>query len=186
MKRLTRTPARVSRAIASATRRSPGLQREAAFGGDLPTPLRHKRGLERARAAREAHDVGMRAELEIHERADRALQRAHVRVLDVAPVLAQVRRDAVGAAAFARLRRARGIGFVGLARLAQRRDVINVDVEPHAPLPSDHFVNRKVVPVMRRLAVLVVLGSLGCGSRPQSRRRRRNPSTRRWSSSWPP
>jgi hypothetical protein len=46
--------------------------------------------------------------------------------------------------------------------------VINVDVEPHAPLPSDHFVNRKVVPVMRRLAVLAALGGLGCGSRPQS------------------
>src|SRR4029077_15090836 len=49
-----------------------------------------------------------------------------------------------------------------------RRDVINVDVEPHAPLPSDHFVNRKVVPVMRRLAMLVAFGSLVCGSRPSA------------------
>jgi hypothetical protein len=138
----------------------------------------------------------MRAKLEVHERVDRALQRADVGVLDVPPVLAQVGRDAVGATAFARFRRARGIGLVGLARLAQRRDVINVDVEPHAPLPSDHFVNRKVMPVMRRLApfqlfaprraasggptarparhvgtalaVLAALGSLGCGSRPQA------------------
>src|SRR5439155_22875669 len=33
-------------------------------------------------------------------------------------------------------RGAHGIGLVGPARLAHRRDVINVDVEPHAVLPS--------------------------------------------------
>ena len=43
--------------------------------------------------------------------------------------------------------------------VAQRGDVINVDVEPHAPLPSNYLVNLKVVPVMRRLAVLVALVS---------------------------
>jgi hypothetical protein len=84
----------------------------------------------------------------------------------MAPILTQVGGDAVGATAFARFRGAGGIGLVGLARLAQSRDVINVDVEAHAPLPSDHFVNVKVVPVMRRLALLVMLGTLGCGSRP--------------------
>jgi hypothetical protein len=36
------------------------------------------------------------------------------------------------------------------------------------PYLRNHFVKRKVVLVMRRLAVLVALGSLGCGSQPQS------------------
>src|SRR2546421_8223576 len=40
-----------------------------------------------------------------------------------------------------RLGGAHRVGLVGLARLAQRRDVIDVDVEPHALLPSVHSVH---------------------------------------------
>src|SRR5437879_13509240 len=45
---------------------------------------------------------------------------------------------AFGAAPLGRRRGAHGVGLVGAARLAHRRDVINVDVEPHAVLPSVH------------------------------------------------
>ncbi len=51
----------------------------------------------------------------------------------MATVLAQVRSDAVRAGVFANPRRLDGIGFAEsastIARLAQRRDVINIDAE---------------------------------------------------------
>src|SRR5438132_225540 len=79
-----------------------------------------------------------RAELEVEHAAHRGAERADVGVLDVATILAQMHGDAVGAAPLGRRRGAHGVGFVGAARLAHRRDVINVDVEPHAVLPSVH------------------------------------------------
>ena len=55
--------------------------------------------------------------------------RVDVVVLDVAAVFAQVGGDAVGARALADDGALDGIGIVAAARLAKRRDVIDVDVE---------------------------------------------------------
>ena len=53
-------------------------------------------------------------------------------------------------------RRLHGVRFVGLARFTERRNVIDVDVETHGVLPSDHPDHRACL-VKRRLAVHVVL-----------------------------
>ena len=52
-----------------------------------------------------------------------------VGVLDMAPVLAQVRSDAVGAGVLAQSRGRHRIGLVGLARLTERGDVIDVNAQ---------------------------------------------------------
>ena len=57
----------------------------------------------------------------------RAQQDFDVARLDVAPVLAQVHGDAVGARLLGDQRRRHGIGIARVARLAQGRDVIDVD-----------------------------------------------------------
>ena len=56
-------------------------------------------------------------------------QAAHVLVLDVPPVLAQVAGDAVGAAEMRLDRGPDRIGLVGAPRLAHGGDVIDVDAE---------------------------------------------------------
>ena len=76
----------------------------------------------------------MRAELEVHDGLHTARERHHVGVLNVAPVLAQMHRNAVGAAALGGGGGLHGVRFVGLARFAQGRDVIDVDVEAHEVL----------------------------------------------------
>src|SRR5438552_7709616 len=93
----------------------------------------------------------MLRELEVQDRADGRLQGAHIGVLDVTAVLTQVARDAVGAAALGRFGRPHRVGLVGAARLAQRRHVINVDVEAHAFLPSEHSALHRNVSVRPRL-----------------------------------
>src|SRR5207248_1539707 len=128
-----------------------------------PAPLGDERRLERPHAAREPHDLGMLRQLEVQDRADGRPQGAHVGVLDVTAVLTQVAGDAVGAAALGGFGRPHRVGLVGAARLAQRRHVINVDVEAHAFLPSEHSALPGNLSVRPRLVVLVALASLACG-----------------------
>ena len=75
------------------------------------------------------HLVGGR-HLQVEDAAHGLAQHAHVAVLDVPPVLAQVHGDAVGARQLAQRRRRHGVGIAGAALLAQRGDVIDVDVKP--------------------------------------------------------
>src|SRR5438309_5697319 len=140
-----------------------GPERETALGGDLLTPLRDERGLERLHAARDADDLAMGAELEVEDGGDAAGERADVRVLDVAAVLAQMDGDAVGTAALGGLGGARGIRLVGAARLPQGCHVINVDVEAHGVLPSGRSTHRQRALLMRRYAVLATLLAVACG-----------------------
>ena len=56
----------------------------------------------------------------------------HVAILDMPPVLAQVQRDAVGAGLLRQQRRVQRVGIAAAARLAQRRDVIDVHAEGDA------------------------------------------------------
>ena len=65
--------------------------------------------------------------LEIHARLHGAQQHVDVARLDVAPVFAQMHRDAVGARLLGDQSRRHGIGIARVARLAQCRDVIDVD-----------------------------------------------------------
>ena len=59
-----------------------------------------------------------------------ALRRTHVVIEDVPAVLAQMRRDAVGASFDRHERRANGIGDRAAARVADGRDMIDVDAKP--------------------------------------------------------
>ena len=56
-------------------------------------------------------------------------QPAHILVLDVTPIFAQVAGDAVGAAQMRFDRGPDGVRLVGAARLAHGRDVVDVDAE---------------------------------------------------------
>src|SRR6267378_2353989 len=76
-----------------------GPEGEPTLGGDLLAPLRDERRLERLHAARDPDDLPLGAELEVEDGGDAAGERADVRVLNVAAVLAQMDGDAVGAAA---------------------------------------------------------------------------------------
>src|SRR5439155_1870113 len=93
---------------------------EPAFGGDFLAALGYQPGHFRFERAGDAqHFVGgchFQVELDVDEIA----QAAHVVVLDVAAVLAQVHGDAVGAAEMRLHRSPYRIGLVGAACLAQR------------------------------------------------------------------
>ena len=65
--------------------------------------------------------------LEVHAGLQQAAQRAHVPVLDMAAILAQVHGDAVGAGLLRQQRGMDRIRILGAARLAHRGDVIDVD-----------------------------------------------------------
>ncbi len=53
----------------------------------------------------------------------------HVGIADVAAILAQMRRDAVGAGLDGEVRRAHGIGQRAAAGVADGRDMVDVDAE---------------------------------------------------------
>ncbi len=131
MKRLTRQPAPLSRSMASIKSGVVSGEVEAALGGDLFPAFRHQRRLEGCESAGQAHDLRARGQLEVEDGADRAGQAFEVGVLHVAPVFPQVGRNAIGASSFAERGGRDRVRFVGLARFAQGRDVIDVDVKTH-------------------------------------------------------
>ena len=77
------------------------------------------------------HLVGHR-HLEIHPGLEQLAHQRHIAVLDVAPILAQMQRDAVGARLLRQQRGVDGIGIIDAPRLAERRDVIDVDAQGDA------------------------------------------------------
>jgi len=67
------------------------------LGGQLLAPLGHEAALVGPDVARDRQHLGGRGHLQVHPRLQAAGEQAHVTVLDVAAVLAQVQRDRVGA-----------------------------------------------------------------------------------------
>ena len=102
---------------------------EAAFGGALLAPLGHEAGGVRPGLQRDRHHLVGRRHLEIERLCDLGLQPRHVVVADVAAVLAQMRGDAVGAGLDRELGRAHRIGMPPAARVADGRDVVDIDAE---------------------------------------------------------
>jgi hypothetical protein len=76
------------------------------------------------------HFVGA-GQFEIERDAEGAHEAVDVGILDVPAVFAEVRGDAVGAGAYAEFGGGDRIRLVGPARLTERRDVIDVDIEAH-------------------------------------------------------
>ena len=105
---------------------------EPALGRALLALFRHDAGGVRLVAQRDGEHLLGRRHFEVERQVGRLLDALQVVVADMAPVLAQMRGDAVAADARDDLRRAHRIGMVAAARIADRRDVIDVDAEPAA------------------------------------------------------
>ena len=125
----TRTPARVQlgdglvqRGSCADTSSPPSVVTSARFSGTRQQSAGRTLGGDRQHLVGDGH-------LQIHAGLQQRPQRAHVLVLDVAAVLAQVQRDAVGAGALGEQRRMHRIGIARAARLAQRGHVIDVDAQ---------------------------------------------------------
>ena len=130
---------------------------EAALGGALGAVLRHQATGVRTDAERHVqHRLGRR-HLEIQRLRDRRLEPAHVVVVDVAAILAQMRGDAVGPGFDRQQRRPNRIGNRAAARVAHRRDVIDIHTQPqlgHGRTPCRRLARRgagSVQPASARL-----------------------------------
>ena len=102
---------------------------EPALGRHLLAPLGDDTGRVRAVPQRDRDHLLGRGHLEIERQRDAADQLRDILVHDVAPVLAQMRGDAVGAGRLRDLRGADRIGMQPAARVAERRDMIDVDAQ---------------------------------------------------------
>ena len=100
---------------------------EAAFGRELLAPLRHQAAIGGPVLDRELDHRVRHGHLEIDARLHGAQQDVDVARLNVAPVFAQVHGDAVRARLLGDQSRRDGVGIARVARLAQCRDVIDVD-----------------------------------------------------------
>jgi hypothetical protein len=102
---------------------------EAAFGGQLRAPLGYKATVRRPQARGDADHLVRDRHFEVQTARQAFAQRPHVGVLDVPAVLAQVHGDEIGAARQRLEGSIDGRRIRGVARLAQRRDVVDVDAE---------------------------------------------------------
>ena len=103
---------------------------EPALGRALLAPLRHQAGRVRTGLQRNAEHLLGRRHFEIERLGDLRLEARDIVVADVPAVLAQMRGDAVGPGCDRDLRRAHRIGMAPAARVADGRDVVDVDAEP--------------------------------------------------------
>src|SRR5690606_36160699 len=132
-------------------------QRESALRRDLLAPLRHERGGHGPELGRDRHDVRGSGELQVNTGAHRLHEEAHVTVLYVAPVLAQVHGDPVRPAELGEHCRTHGVGLVRATSLPHRSVVIDVDMESHQPPESRASIS-----------------AARCGSSPAARESRRS------------
>ena len=126
----TRMPASRSSATAGASCVALAGDIEPALGGALLAPLRHEAGGVRPGLAARSRTISSVAAIsKLSGLAISRLQPRDVVVADVAAILAQMRGDAVGAGLDRELGRAHRIGMPPAARIADGRDVIDVDAE---------------------------------------------------------
>ena len=112
---------------------------EPAFGGHLLAPLGDDAGGVRTVAKGEPNHLLGRRHLEVQRQSDRSDQPGDVVVDDVAPVLAQMGGDPVGSGSLGDLGGADRIRVDPAARVADRRDMVDVDSKAKGPghaLPS--------------------------------------------------
>ena len=103
---------------------------EAAFGRPLLALFGHDADRVRPVAQGDGLHLGRRGHLEVQRTVQRLYQRLDIGVRDVAPVLAQMRRNAVGARRLGDARRAHRVGHRATARVADGGDVVDVDPQP--------------------------------------------------------
>ena len=128
----------------------------------------------------------MHAISEVEHRPNCCRQALYVVVLDVTPVFAQVRGNAVGAGVLALGCRENGVGFDGATRLAKRRDVVDVNVKSLVHGRLNHHmraVARGESPVKRTILLLLAVAACQVRfdpARAELRARGREPSRGRW------
>lgn len=102
---------------------------ETAFGREFLPPLWHEAAGMGTRGKRYCQHLWRYRYFEIERRKRGRGQPRNVVVADVAAILAQMRGDGVGARLHRELRAAQRIGMAPSPRVAQRRDVIDVDAK---------------------------------------------------------
>ena len=104
---------------------------ETAFGGALAAPLRHKAGRRAAACRARSRTISSVAAISKFSGVEISrFSRAMSSSRDMAAILAQMRGDAVGAGRDGDKRRANGIRKRAAPRVAQGRDMIDIDAEP--------------------------------------------------------
>ena len=119
-----------------------------ALGRDLMPAFGHQHRHFRLDAARDRHHLVGRGHLKVELDVRELAQPAHILVLDMAAVFAQVHRDAVRAAQVRLHRGPDRVGLVGAPRLPDGGDVVDVD----AKLDHRSCSSESTVRVMQRLA----------------------------------
>ena len=106
-----------------------GQDVEPALGGDLVAAFGHQHGHLGLEGNGDVDHLGRGSHLQVQLDLRLITQPAHVGVLDVAAILAQMHGDAVGAPQVRLDGGPDGIGFIGTPRLADGGDVVDVDAE---------------------------------------------------------
>ena len=99
------------------------------LGRQLGTAFRHQATIMGANGAGELDHFGRDRHLEIHASPEQLAQQAHVALLDVATVLAQVQRDVVGTGLFGHERGLHRLGILGMTLLPQCCHVVDIDTQ---------------------------------------------------------
>ena len=102
---------------------------EPAFGGALLALFRHEAGRMGMEARGEADHLGGRRHLEIERHEELPLEALHVPIPDMAPVFAQMGRDAVGPGQNGHMRGPDRVGMDAAAGVPDGRDVVDIDAE---------------------------------------------------------
>ena len=106
-----------------------GQDVEPTFGGDLVATFGHQHGHLGFEGNGDVDHLGGGSHLQVQLDLRLVAQPAHVSVLDVAAILAQMHGDAIGAPQVRLDGSPDGIGFIGTPRLADGGDVVDVDAE---------------------------------------------------------
>lgn len=112
---------------------------ETTLGGPFLTTLGHQRYHVGSEPPGNARHLWSGRHFHIQNRRNRTSQRCHVRITHVTPVFPQVCCNAVGAGLLGPQRSVNRIGIGGTARIAQRGNVIDVDVKAHDRLAREVF-----------------------------------------------
>jgi hypothetical protein len=158
---------------------------KSAFRGDFFAPLRDKGDLAGTQPLRQGDDRIAQGHFQVERRPDAGGQPLDIAVLNVTPVFAQVRRDAIGAGVLAGKGRRQWIRLVGPSCLTNRGHMIDVDEQtlvrgvhgsvrfrfwrtpPVDPPEGRHYVRIQtgLEPSVRKWALLVIVAA-ACSRNP--------------------
>jgi hypothetical protein len=140
---------------------------EPTFGRDFLAPFGNERDLEGSESSRDGDHFPRAGHFEVENGPNCCRQAFHVVILNVTTVLAKMCGNAVSAGVLAFSRGQDGVGLHGAARLAKRRDVVDVNVKSLVHCRPNHHLHaaaRREIPVKR--TILLLLTFAACRSAP--------------------